>query len=146
MGLDPHNLARFLTAQNANGTYQKALAEMKRGRKRSHWMWFIFPMFTGLAVSATSKFFVNQSIDEARAYLEHPVLGPRLLEISQAVLESNTATPLALMGPPDHIKLLSCMTLFNLASYQLVFLEVIEKYYAGRDQATVDIWNRFASA
>ena len=107
---DPFDLNRFLEAQAED--YDLALSELKNGRKRSHWMWFIFPQFDGLAFSSTSKFFAIKSLEEARAYLAHPVLGPRFLECAEAVAGVEGRTAAEIFGFPDDLKLKSCATLF----------------------------------
>src|ERR1700756_677595 len=104
-GEDSYNLARFLSAQKDD--YAQALAEIQSGRKRSHWMWYIFPQVDGLGWSATSKRYAIKSIDEARAYLAHPVLGQRLKECAQAVLDVKGRTASEIFGSPDDLKLRS---------------------------------------
>jgi len=127
-GEDPYNLARFLSAQEND--YDQALAEIRAGRKRSHWMWYIFPQLDGLGWSATSKFYAIKNADEARAYLNHPVLGQRLLECAQAVLSVNGRTATEIFGSPDDLKLRSSATLFAEVSLAgSVFEQVIEKYF-----------------
>lgn len=128
---DPYNLSRFLQAQEDD--FEQALSEIKSGRKRSHWMWYIFPQFDGLAFSSTSKHYSIKSADEARAYLDHPVLGPRLLECAEAVvgLEGQSATEI--FGSPDDLKLRSCATLFACVSRPgSVFDRLLDMYYGGR--------------
>ena len=114
MSDDPFNLARFVKAQET--TYADALSELRDGRKRSHWMWFIFPQIRGLGVSPTAQYYAIGGLDEARAYLAHPVLGPRLLACTQAV-NAHRGTPLRqIFGTPDDMKFRSSMTLFELAA------------------------------
>jgi uncharacterized protein (DUF1810 family) len=128
---DPYDLSRFLSAQDQN--YQQALAEIKRGRKRSHWMWYIFPQIDGLAFSSTSKLYAIKSLEEARAYLDHPVLGPRLLACAEgaAGVEGQSATEI--FGSPDDMKLRSCATLFAAVSPpDSVFERLLKKYYGGQ--------------
>ena len=134
---DPHDLRRFLAAQE--GVYEHALAELRSGRKRSHWMWFVFPQLDGLGFSPTSKRYAIKSLAEARAYLRHPVLGPRLVECFQAVLAVAGSSVREVMGSPDDLKLCSCATLFEQAdSKQPVFGRTLDKYFAGeRDAATL---------
>ncbi len=108
---DPPNLSRFEQAQAP--IYAQALAELRAGRKRSHWMWFIFPQLAGLGLSATSRHYAIQSLDEARAYLAHPVLGARLRECTEAACAHRATSALALFGSPDDAKFRSCMTLFR---------------------------------
>lgn len=111
---DPFNLQRFLDAQEA--VWTDALAEVTAGRKRSHWIWFVFPQMRGLGLSPNSEFYGINSLDEARAYLAHPVLGPRLVEIVAAVLAHDGKSANAILGSPDDMKLRSSMTLFDAAS------------------------------
>ena len=132
-----NGLERFVEAQSRD--YETALREIRGGRKRSHWMWYIFPQLRGLGYSSTAQFYGIRDLQEARDYMAHPLLGPRLLEISEALLGLETDNPGAVMGYPDDLKLCSCMTLFELAApEQPVFARVLEKYYAGRrDQRTL---------
>jgi uncharacterized protein (DUF1810 family) len=134
---DPYNLARFLQAQGQY--YERALSEITNGRKRSHWMWFIFPQFDGLGTSETSKQYAVKSVAEARAYLEHPVLGPRLVKCAEAVLHAGGRAALEIFGSPDDMKLRSCATLFGLVSPEAsVFRRVLDKYFDGqRDNETL---------
>jgi uncharacterized protein (DUF1810 family) len=130
------DLERFVTAQA--GTYQQALMELRAGRKRSHWMWFIFPQLAGLGRSEVSRFYGIGSLDEARAYLAHSTLGPRLRAAAQAVLQSGTRDAAALLGPVDALKLRSSMTLFTRAAPgERVFVDVLDRLYGGDvDEAT----------
>ena len=132
-----NGLERFVEAQSRD--YETALREIRGGRKRSHWMWYIFPQLRGLGYSSTAQFYGIRDLQEARDYMAHALLGPRLLEISEALLGLETDNPGAVMGYPDDLKLCSCMTLFELAApEQPVFARVLEKYYAGRrDQRTL---------
>jgi len=132
-------LERFVKAQEYD--YAAALGEIRGGRKRSHWMWYIFPQLRGLGFSSTAQFYGIRDLDEARDYMAHPVLGPRLVEISEALLTLPGSDPGAVMGYPDDLKLCSCMTLFELAAPgQPVFGRVLEKYYAGRrDRRTLEL-------
>ena len=107
---DPHDLSRFLQAQAP--LYDQALQEIRGGRKRSHWMWFIFPQFAGLGASPLSKRFAIRSVAEAEAYLRHPVLGPRLVECAEAVLAVEGRSAFEIFGSPDDLKLRSSATLF----------------------------------
>ena len=126
-----HNLSRFVEAQQ--GVYERALAEIKNGRKRSHWMWFIFPQFEGLGFSSTSRLYAIKSDAEARAYLDHPVLGPRLIECAEAVLSVQGKSASEIFGSPDDIKLRSCATLFaQMAPATPVFDRLIEVYFKGQ--------------
>ena len=138
---DPFNLARFVAAQE--GVFEGALAELKRGQKRSHWMWFIFPQVEGLGNSLTSKKYAITSLDEARAYLNHPVLGPRLLECCRAILSVHGKSASEIMGYPDDLKLRSSMTLFVLADdSHSEFRLVIDHYFQGHlDERTLELLN-----
>lgn len=127
---DPFDLNRFVLAQA--DVYETALTEIKRGRKRSHWMWFVFPQFAGLGVSATSQHYAIKSLDEARAYLAHPLLGPRLVECAEALLAVEGRTAHDIFGSPDDMKLRSCATLFALVSpVDSAFQRLLERYYGG---------------
>ncbi|MBD2751285.1 DUF1810 domain-containing protein [Spirosoma validum] len=134
-----HNLNRFLDAQERD--YPRALAEIKNGRKQSHWMWYIFPQISGLGFSETAKFYSIRNPEEASAYLEHPVLGRRLIEITNAILHIDGKTANQILGSPDDLKLRSSMTLFSLlANTDPVFQAVLDKFFNGvPDQRTVDI-------
>lgn len=127
---DPHNLNRFVEAQKRD--YERALSEVSGGQKRSHWMWYIFPQYDGLGFTATSKHYAIKSLDEAKAYLAHPVLGPRLLKCAQTVVDLDGRSANQIFGSPDDLKLRSCATLFAFVSANgSVFHRLIEKYYAG---------------
>ena len=131
---DSFDLARFTSAQEA--VYARALAEIRSGDKRSHWMWFIFPQIDGLGFSSTAKRYAVKSAEEARQYLAHPVLGPRLLECAEAVLAVDGRTAFEIFGSPDDLKLKSCMTLFEaVAGQDSVFGRVLDKYYQGKRDA-----------
>ena len=134
---DPYNLERFVLAQKA--TYDRALSEIRNGRKQSHWMWFIFPQFQGLGVSSTSQEFAIKCLDEANAFLLHPVLGPRLRECAEAVLYLQNRTAFEVFGWPDEMKLRSCATLFaRVAPQGSVFEKLLEIYFDGKpDEATL---------
>ena len=133
----PHDLARFEAAQE--GSYESALAELRRGRKQSHWMWFVFPQFAGLGFSEMSVRYAIKSLDEARAYLAHPVLGPRLVESADAVLAIAGRSALEIFGSPDDMKLRSSATLFAAVSPEgSVFHQLLAKYFGGRkDESTL---------
>jgi uncharacterized protein (DUF1810 family) len=137
---DPHDLARFVAAQDEGGTYDRALAELRAGRKTSHWMWFVFPQLAGLGRSPTARHFAIASLEEARAYLAHPVLGPRLLESAQALAElPGDASPDAVLGGIDALKLRSSMTLFaRAAPGEPVFTRVLERYFGGVPDAATE--------
>jgi uncharacterized protein (DUF1810 family) len=140
---DPFGLNRFVDAQ-ANGVYEEAFGEIQRGRKRSHWMWFVFPQFDGLGFSATSKHYAIKSIEEARAYLAHPILGPRLIDCAASLLQQKGSDALAIFGSPDDMKLLSSATLFaQISPPDSVFHQVIDKYFGGRsDERTIKLLTR----
>jgi uncharacterized protein (DUF1810 family) len=137
---DPYDLQRFVAAQDADGTYPRALAELQAGRKTSHWMWFVFPQLAGLGLSAMSQRYAVRSLAEAAAYLEHPVLGPRLLECAETVAPSPAATATSLFGAVDAQKLQSCLTLFSLVpGADPVFARGLDRYFGGvADQQTLD--------
>jgi uncharacterized protein (DUF1810 family) len=132
------DLKRFLDAQ-AND-FERALAEIRRGRKQSHWMWYIFPQIAGLGFSETSKFYAIKDKAEAQLYLAHPVLGARLVEISKALLEIEGKTANQIFGSPDDVKLKSSMTLFGaLDDTNPVFQKVLDKYFDGaKDGRTLE--------
>ena len=134
-----YDLRRFISAQKQD--YLTALEEIRRGRKRSHWMWYIFPQLRGLGMSSTSYFYGIESLEEARAFLDDPYLGGNLREISQALLSLDTGDARSVMGSPDDLKLRSSMTLFSLAApEEPVFKKVPEKFYRGvQDPATLRI-------
>lgn len=136
------DLERFISAQAA--IYGGVLAELRSGRKRTHWMWFIFPQIEGLGHSATTMHYAIKSIDEARAYLNHPVLGPRLRECAEAVLAVEGRTASEIFPYPDDLKLKSSMTLFAAASEPgSVFVRVLDKYFAGnQDERTLQLLKR----
>ena len=123
-------LERFVRAQERS--YQTALREMKAGRKRSHWMWYIFPQISGLGRSETARYYAIRDGQEARDYLAHPVLGARLREITAVLLQLEGGDPTALMGWPDDMKLKSSMTLFAIVSGEQLFQAVLEKYFGGQ--------------
>jgi uncharacterized protein (DUF1810 family) len=134
---DPHDLGRFVHAQEGN--YERALAEITAGRKRSHWMWYVFPQFDGLGFSPTSRRYSIKSVAEARAYLAHPVLGPRLTECAEAALRVEGRSALEVFGSPDDMKLRSCATLFaHVSPAGSVFERLLDRYFAGqRDDRTL---------
>ncbi len=137
--IDPYNLNRFVSAQR--DSYARALLEIQGGDKRTHWMWYIFPQLEGLGSSSTARFYSIKNALEAKAYLEHPVLGPRLVECAEAVLGVQGRTAHDIFGFPDDLKLKSCATLFAAVSPSgSVFERVLEKYYGGeRDEKTVEL-------
>lgn len=130
-------LSRFVEAQDTDGTYERALAELRAGRKSTHWMWFVFPQLLGLGSSPMAQRYGIASLDEAREYLAHPVLGPRLVEATGVVADTG-ADPVALLGGVDAMKLRSSMTLFELADpAEPLFAVVLDRLYAGeRDDRT----------
>jgi uncharacterized protein (DUF1810 family) len=134
---DPFDLERFVRAQDG-GVYEQALRELRAGDKRSHWMWFVFPQVAGLGRSPMAQRYAVSGLAEAHAYLAHPVLGPRLVEASQALLELSGRDPVRVLGSTDALKLRSSMTLFETAAPdERVFGEVLERYFGGeRDEAT----------
>jgi uncharacterized protein (DUF1810 family) len=136
---DPYRLDRFVAAQDAHGTYPSALSELRRGRKSGHWMWFVFPQMRGLGRSSTSHEYGITSLAEARAYLEHPVLGPRLLECAQLLLSIHGRDADEIFGSLDAHKLRSCMTLFSRADPgQDAFRGVLDAYFqSSEDPQTI---------
>ena len=135
---DPYDLNRFLQAQKND--YQRALSEIRNGRKRSHWMWYIFPQYDGLGFSSTSKRYAIKSVAEAEAYLRHSVLGPRLVECAEAVLGVEGRSASEVFGSPDDLKLRSCATLFAAVSPAgSVFERVLEKF-ASSKEFVGEIW------
>ena len=148
---DPYQLERFVVAQDRGGTYERAVAELRAGAKVSHWMWFVFPQIAGLGMSAMSREFAISSTAEARAYLAHPVLGPRLRECARIVAETEGRSAERIFGPVDAMKLRSSMTLFAAVDGEPahngpadrepgenVFRMVLAKYFGGvADETTV---------
>lgn len=153
--MEHERLERFVEAQDQGGTYERALAELRDGRKTSHWMWFVFPQVAGLGQSAMSRRYAIESLEEARAYLEHPVLGPRLVECAQALLAHAGLSAHEILGGIDALKLRSSMTLFaQTASPRQspdsglfrglgggeVFGQVLERYFGGeQDERTLEL-------
>jgi uncharacterized protein (DUF1810 family) len=142
MTSDAFNLERFVDAQAR--VFDAVVAELTAGRKRSHWMWFIFPQLRGLGHSPTAQFFAIASLDEARAYHAHPLLGPRLDLSTQTVLESRTRSLNELFGSPDDLKFRSCMTLFEIAVPDVpLFAQALERWCGGeRDDRTLELLAR----
>lgn len=134
---DPHDLKRFVQAQV--GIYEQALAEIQAGRKRSHWMWFIFPQLDGLGFSSMSRRYSIKSLKEADSYLRHPLLGPRLIESAGAALGVEGRSALDIFGSPDDMKLRSCATLFaQISPAGSVFHQLLDLYFGGqRDDQTL---------
>jgi uncharacterized protein (DUF1810 family) len=143
---DTHNLSRFVQAhkgdyKQGHADYEQALAEIRSGRKSSHWMWYIFPQLDGLGSSTMSRRYAIKSLAEAEAYLSHPVLGPRLVECAEAALGVEGRTALDIFGSPDNMKLRSCATLFACASPAgSEFHRLLDKYFQGeRDRKTLGL-------
>jgi uncharacterized protein (DUF1810 family) len=135
---DPYDLQRFVDAQDRGGTYDRALQELRDGRKTSHWMWFVFPQIAGLGRSAMAQRYAISSLDEARAYLVHPVLGARLRESARVLTGLDTGAPGEVLGGIDALKLRSSMTLFaRAAPDEPLFAQVLDQYFGGTaDDAT----------
>jgi uncharacterized protein (DUF1810 family) len=131
---DPYNLQRFVDAQE--GAFDTALAELRAGSKHSHWIWFIFPQLAGLGHSPTAQFYAIASIDEGRAYLAHPLLGPRLHQCVEALRPwAGRRSPEQILGPVDALKLRSCLTFFDQLEPRSKFADALERFYGGeRDQ------------
>lgn len=136
---DPHDLSRFVRAQADD--YERALAEIKSGRKRSHWMWYIFPQIEGLGSSSMSRRYSIKSLAEARAYLDHPLLGHRLVECADVALGLKGRSAADIFGSPDDMKLKSCATLFaSVSPSDSVFARLLDKYFMGeRDGKTLEL-------
>jgi uncharacterized protein (DUF1810 family) len=136
---DQYGLERFVMAQDTGSTYQHATTELRGGQKTSHWMWFVFPQIAGLGRSPTSRHYAISSLEEAKQYLRHPVLGPRLLECAGIVATTENRTAPQIFGSIDAQKLRSSMTLFmRAAPDQPVFQEVLDRYFEGRPDAATD--------
>ena len=136
---DLYDLERFVTAQNANGTYDRAVAELRRGQKMSHWMWFVFPQIAGLGRSEMARRFAVASREEAHDYLRHPVLGPRLIECTGIVADLQGLSAVQIFGTIDEQKLRSSMTLFmRAAPAEPLFARVIERYFDGVPDLATD--------
>lgn len=136
---DPYNLARFVSAQDADGTYRRATAELRIGRKSSHWMWFVFPQIAGLGSSSQSQKYAISSREEGVAYLRHPVLGPRLTECAEVVEATEALDAAEIFGYVDAKKLRSSMTLFmRAAPGPSVFARVLDRYFSGIPDPATD--------
>jgi uncharacterized protein (DUF1810 family) len=136
---DPYRLRRFTLAQDEGKTYEAAVAELRAGRKRSHWMWFIFPQISGLGQSPVSKTYAIASLAEAAAYLADPVLGARLTECSRILTELTGGTAQDIFGATDAMKLRSSMTLFaRAAPEQPLFQQVLDQYFGGQADPATD--------
>jgi uncharacterized protein (DUF1810 family) len=131
------DLERFVQAQDSGSTYQRAVAELRSGRKTTHWMWFIFPQIAGLGSSAMAHAYAISDLAEAQAYLAHPILGPRLIECAEIVAAQQGRSAEQIFGGIDAIKLRSSMTLFAYAAPdQTIFQQVIDQYYDSQDPET----------
>jgi uncharacterized protein (DUF1810 family) len=141
MESDPHDLERFVQAQDQGGVHRQAVEELRQGRKASHWMWFVFPQAAGLGMSGMAQRYAIGSLDEARAYLLHPVLGPRLQECAEVVAGTEGRTAVEIFGGVDAAKLRSSMTLFHLAAPdEAVFKQVLDQFYDGEpDPRTLEL-------
>jgi uncharacterized protein (DUF1810 family) len=136
---DPYDLQRFVAAQDAGRTYDQATAELRRGRKTSHWMWFVFPQITGLGQSPVSRMYAISGLAEAQAYLAHPVLGPRLVECAALVGSLSGRTAEQIFGGIDAMKLRSSMTLFlRAAPDEPAFRQVLDQYFGGKPDPATD--------
>ena len=137
--MDQYNLSRFIEAQES--TYENAMLELARGRKESHWIWYVFPQIEGLGKSDTAKLYSIKSLEEGRAYFEHSVLGPRLIGACEILLSLKDASIDEVMGFPDDLKLLSSMTLFeSIADINSIFTKIIEFHYdEERDTTSLEI-------
>lgn len=136
-----NELIKFLDAQNQ--VYLKALSEIKKGKKETHWMWYIFPQIKGLGSSETAQYYGIKNLNEATAYLQHPILGKHLIEISQEVFKLKEKTATEIFGTPDDMKFRSCMTLFaNVENANPIFQKVLAKYFNGvPDELTLQLLN-----
>jgi uncharacterized protein (DUF1810 family) len=137
---DPYRLERFVAAQDRGGTYDRVLAELRVGRKQSHWMWFVFPQIAGLGSSPMAQEFAIGSLGEARAYLAHPILGPRLAECARILNAADGTSATGIFGSVDAMKLRSSMTLFATAApEESAFTDVLARYFDGEpDSATLE--------
>lgn len=137
--IEDTDISRFIKAQE--NIYAEVVKELLHGKKTSHWMWFIFPQIIGLGFSSTSKYYSIKTIDEAKEYLKHPILGNRLLECANILIKTEGKSAESIFGYPDDMKLQSSMTLFSFISPEsTVFLQVLNKYFKGeKDQKTMEI-------
>lgn len=137
--MESTDLDKYLEAQERD--YAGALAEIRKGRKQGHWIWYVFPQISGLGLSSTSAHYAIKDIDQATRYLQHPVLGYRLVEIADAMLRVEGKTANQILGSPDDLKVRSSMTLFNqVENVDPVFQAILDKYYNGKpDQRTLDL-------
>ena len=136
---DPYDLERFVAAQNEGDTYDRAVEELRLGQKMSHWMWFVFPQIAGLGHSPTSREFAISSLEEAKAYLQHPVLGLRLIQCTGIVSESQGQSAESIFGSVDAQKLRSSITLFlRAAPHEPLFKQVLDRYFDGLPDSATD--------
>ena len=140
MAADPYDLDRFVSAQT--GVFDRAIEELQSGRKQSHWMWFVFPQLNGLGRSSNAQFYGLCGLDEATAYLENPVLGPRLERAVAAVQASPARSLHALFGSPDHLKFRSSMTLFAIAAPAGPYQAALDRWCGEPDHQTVELLGR----
>jgi uncharacterized protein (DUF1810 family) len=139
MMADAHNLERFVAAQDSGQTYAHAVEELRRGRKTTHWMWFVFPQIAGLGFSEMSRMYAIASLAEAQAYLRHQLLGPRLLDCARLVANTNASSAEQMFGGIDAVKLRSSMTLFLRADPdEPLFQSVLDRYYDGEPDPATD--------
>jgi uncharacterized protein (DUF1810 family) len=139
--MDTYDLQRFVDAQEEGGIYEQALSELRAGRKTSHWMWFVFPQRAGLGQSAMSRRYAIGSAAEARAYLNHPVLGPHLVECCEALLAHHDRSAREILGAVDEVKLRSSMTLFaGVAPERPIFQQVLDRYFDGEGDPATTAW------
>jgi uncharacterized protein (DUF1810 family) len=139
MANDPYRLGRFVDAQDQTGAYERALTELRAGHKTSHWMWFVFPQIAGLGRSPMAQTYAIGSIGEAKAYLDHAVLGPRLLDCAGALLGLSGRSACEILGDVDAVKLRSSMTLFaRAAPEEPLFGQVLDRYYDGSADAETE--------
>ena len=144
MSDDPFDLSRFVDAQRES--YERALAEIQRGAKRTHWMWFVFPQISGLGTSAMAQRFAIHSLAEAEAYLQHPTLGPRYEESIAALQELGDTAAEKVFGNIDAIKLRSSLTLFNSVEDKPIFQAAIRRWFGSPDERTIEILRQRASS
>jgi uncharacterized protein (DUF1810 family) len=136
---DPHQLARFVQAQDEGGTYETAVGELRAGRKRGHWMWFVFPQIAGLGQSPMARMYALRSLDETRSYLAHPLLGLRLTECTAIVAGLEGRSAQDIFGAVDAMKLRSSMTLFGLADPSSpLYAAVLDEYFKGIPDAATE--------
>jgi uncharacterized protein (DUF1810 family) len=136
---DPYHLERFIVAQSSGDTYRHALRELRGGRKTTHWMWFVFPQVSGLGRSQRSRTYAVSSLEEAKAFLQHTMLGPRLIECTSTLLEVENRSAAEIFGPVDARKLQSSMTLFMRAAPDVpLFGQVLDRYFNGSPDPATD--------